>query len=122
MAEERKPVALWKGIVGTAITSVNILGFTPLLIIVLFMPKDGIFWTYFSIISFVLLISLIYFPINLINLIQTAKYKREQRALEAEKEKEPVEEVKPDDTELLHRLLKEGHITIEEYDRLRSKK
>lgn len=118
MAEERKPIALWKGIVGTAITSVNILGLTPVLIVVLLMPKTGLFWMYFSIIAFALLISLIYFPINLVNLIQAAKYKKEHRTIEKAK----AEESKPDDTELLHRLLQEGHITIEEYDRLRSKK
>ena len=118
MAEERKPIALWKGIVGTAITSVNILALTPILIVVLLMPKTGLFWMYFSIIAFALLISLIYFPINLVNLIQAAKYKKEHRAIE----KTEAEEPKHDDTELLHRLLQEGHITIEEYDRLRSKK
>ena len=120
--EERKPVALWKGIVGTALSGTGIICFTPIVAIYLGLPKDGAIWTIFSIFAVALFFAVVFFPINLINLIQAVKYKKAHRndenATDKEAEKEPEQD---DNTELLRKMLKEGRITIEEYDQLKKK-
>lgn len=120
--EERKPVALWKGIVGTALSSVAILTCIPVLALLIGAVKSGLMWTMFSIFAVILVISLIFFPINLTNLIQTVKYKKAHRNDENNTNKEVEKEPEQDDnTELLRKMLKEGRITIEEYDQLKKK-
>ena len=114
---ERQPVALWKGIVGTALSGTVILILAPIDFAVTSM-KDVPLWIIVTLFTctVVCFFSLI---LSLMNLISTANYRKSHVEEEGQLN---LEENKNDDkTELLHKLLAEGKITIEEYDRLRNK-
>lgn len=111
--ETKKPVALWKGIVGTAVS-----GFVLVLVFVIFLflylynkilPDWAIIWI---LVAFVLgMISLI---LGIINIRGAVEYNKQNKST-------TQINTKKNDTaksELLHRLLSEGKITIEEYDEL----
>ncbi len=111
--ETKKPVALWKGIVGTAVS-----GFVILLAVCLFFPLYSVADEYqawlivwFIVAVIVCTISLV---ISLNNIKDAVAYKGR---LNRQKKVVPPEE-NNEKTELLHRLLAEGKITIEEYDLL----
>lgn len=116
--EDKKPVALWKGIVGTALSGIILLLFIPLIPFVTWSDNDFPLWVkvFVFIASFVCLFSLV---VSIFNLASAIKYKDVQRF---EKSLEQDNEESDDKTELLHKLLSEGKITIEEYDKLKDNK
>ena len=103
---EKKPVALWKDIVGTALSGTVLLVLAPLIVFLTAFKEGTPLWAFVTVYTCiaVCIFSLI---ISIINLSSAITYKR----------------IKPsqreDKTELLHQLLSEGKITIEEYDRLK---
>lgn len=119
---KREPVALWKGIVGTALSGVLLMLLTPAYLIYLNYPGDDKEqWLLITLVVSIIvcLFSLI---VSLSNLISTANYKRNAKvdsSVISIKEEEASEN--DEKTELLHKLLSEGKITIEEYDQLRNK-
>lgn len=117
--EDKKPVALWKGIVGTALSGTILLLFIPLIPFVAWSDNDFPLWVkvFVFIASFVCLFSLV---VSIFNLASAIKYKDVQR-FEKSLEKDDKDSDADDKTELLHKLLSEGKITIEEYDKLRNK-
>ena len=110
---EREPVALWKGIVGTALSGTLLFVLVPVFYRFSFVEKGTPMWI--MIILFVSIAVCIFtLIISILNLISASNYKRELRNMEEQEEDD-------DKTELLHKLLSEGKITIEEYDELRKK-
>lgn len=121
--KEHKPVALWKGIVGTALSGTLILLLTPTYLIYLNYPGDKEQWLLLTLVISIIvcIFSLI---VSLSNLISTANYKRNAKAdssVISIKEENTIPSDNNEKTELLHKLLAEGKITIEEYDQLRDK-
>ena len=116
--KEKEPVALWKGIAGTAISGTVLTILVPIDIVLLKHIQTVDLWLLLTITicCFVCFFSLI---ISLYNLITTLNYRKEHREI-VEKRK-PKQENNDEKIELLHRLLAEGKITIEEYDKLRNK-
>ena len=116
--KEQKPVALWKGIVGTAISGTVLSILVPIEIVLVSHIEKVELWLLLTITlcSCVCFFSLI---VSLYNLITTSNYRKEHR--EIVEERKPKQENNDEKTELLHRLLAEGKITIEEYDKLRNK-
>ena len=114
--EDKKPVALWKGIVGTALSGTILVVLIPFLIIISSVDTDIELWVKVILVvsAIVCTFSLI---ISIINLSSNANYRR-RNAQENEPEKP---EANSDNKELLHKLLAEGKITIEEYDKLSGK-
>ena len=112
--EDKKPVALWKGIVGTALSGFLLLILIPFDFFVTSLNKNELLWLSVTLLTCtaVCLFSLI---ISLVNLISTTNYKKNKSRQVREKENSN------DNIELLHKLLLEGKITIEEYDKLRNK-
>ena len=120
--KEHKPVALWKGIVGTALSGTLILLLTPTYLIYLNYPGDKEQWLLLTLVVSIIvcIFSLI---VSLSNLISTANYKRNAKAdssVISIKEENTIPSDNNEKTELLHKLLAEGKITIEEYDKLRN--
>ena len=120
--EEHKPVALWKGIVGTALSGTLIMLLTPTYLVYLNYPGDKEQWLLLTLVISIIVcaFSLI---ISLSNLIATANYKRNSKAdssVISIKEENAIPSDDNEKTELLHKLLAEGKITIEEYDKLRN--
>lgn len=111
---EKQPVALWKGIVGTALSGMLLLILIPFDFVVVALNQNELLWLSVTLLTCtaVCLLSLI---LSLINLISAVNYKKSQPRLVPEKENSD------NNTELLHKLLSEGKITIEEYDQLRNK-
>ena len=113
MKTKEEPVALWKGIVGTALS-----GFALLLTFVVFL----VFYVLIRVLpDWAVIVIFICFVVGLLSLIisignirATMEYKRTLKELENAHHK------KDNNTksELLHKLLSEGKITIEEYDEL----
>ena len=121
--KEHKPVALWKGIVGTALSGTLIMLLTPTYLIYLNYPGEKEQWLLLTLVISIVVcaFSLI---ISLSNLIATTNYKRNSKAdssVISIKEENAVPSDNSEKTELLHKLLAEGKITIEEYDKLRNK-
>ena len=121
--KEHKPIALWKGIVGTALSGTLILLLTPTYLIYLNYPGDKEQWLLLTLVISIIvcIFSLI---VSLSNLISTANYKRNAKAdssVISIKEENIVPSDSNEKTELLHKLLAEGKITIEEYDQLSNK-
>ena len=122
--EEHKPVALWKGIVGTALSGTLIMLLTPTYLVYLNYTGDKEQWLLLTLVISIIVcaFSLI---ISLSNLIATANYKRNSKAdssVISIKEENAIPSDDNEKIELLHKLLSEGKITIEEYDKLRNKK
>lgn len=120
--KEHKPVALWKGIVGTALSGFLLLFLTPAYLIYLNYDGDKEQWILVTLVVSIIvcIFSLI---VSLSNLIATANYKRNARvdsSVISIKEESEVPSDNNEKTELLHKLLAEGKITIEEYDKLRN--
>ena len=120
--KEREPVALWKGIVGTALSGFLLLILTPAYLIYLNYDGDKEYWLLVTLVVSIIvcIFSLI---VSLSNLIATANYKRNARvdsSVISIKEENEVPSDNNEKTELLHKLLAEGKITIEEYDKLRN--
>lgn len=118
---KREPVALWKGIVGTALSGTLLMLLTPAYLVYLNYPGDKEQWLLITLVVSIIvcLFSLI---VSLSNLISTTNYKRNAKvdsSVISIKEEEASEN--DEKTELLHKLLSEGKITIEEYDQLRNK-
>ena len=118
---KREPVALWKGIVGTALSGTLLLILTPAYLIYLNYSGDKEQWLLITLLVSIIvcLFSLI---VSLSNLISTTNYKRNAKvdsSVVSIKEEEASEN--DEKTELLHKLLSEGKITIEEYNQLRNK-
>ena len=115
--KEREPVALWKGIVGTALSGTVILVLAPIDFAITSM-KDVPLWIIVTLFTctVVCFFSLI---LSLMNLISAANYRKSH--VEEEERFVPEQKKNDDNTELLHKLLAEGKITIEEYDKLRNK-
>ena len=116
--KEHKPVALWKGIAGTAISGTVLLILAPIDYILLTKVKDIELWLMvtLAVCTIVCVFSLF---VSLYNLITTSSYIKEHK--EEAKKQAPQPKKNNDNTELLHRLLTEGKITIEEYDQLKGK-
>ena len=117
---KREPVALWKGIVGTALSGTLLMVLTPVYLIYLNYEGDKEQWLLVTLVICIIvcIFSLI---VSISNLISTANYKRNAKVDSSVVSIK--EEVSDNDekTELLHKLLSEGKITIEEYDQLRNK-
>lgn len=118
---KREPVALWKGIVGTALSGTLLMLLTPAYLVYLNYPGDKEQWLLITLVVSIIvcLFSLI---VSLSNLISTTNYKRNAKvdsSVISIKEEEASDN--DEKTELLHKLLSEGKITIEEYDQLRNK-
>lgn len=118
---KREPVALWKGIVGTALSGTLLMLLTPAYLIYLNYPGDKEQWLLITLVVSIIvcLFSLI---VSLSNLISTTNNKRNAKvdsSVISIKDEEASEN--DEKTELLHKLLSEGKITIEEYDQLRNK-
>ena len=110
-----KPVALWKGIVGTVLSSIALLAFSTIAVLWLSFVQDNETRVAILIIVIVLFVLIsISFVINLVNLVETSKYKKTEnkKALEA---KDTSDKEKK---ELLLKLLSEGKISVEEYNNL----
>ena len=111
--ETKKPVALWKGIVGTAVS-----GFVLLLIFLIYLLCYFIYkllpdWTVILILV-AFLIGLFSLIFSVSNIHDALEYKKQFEVIEnASRKKEELAKSK-----LLHKLLSEGRITIEEYDEL----
>ena len=109
--ETKRPVALWKGITGTAVS-----GFLLVLVFLIFLlfyvynkllPDWAIIWI---LVAFIIgIFSLI---ISIINIRDALEYKNQLDAIE----KASIKKDNSVKNEILHRLLSEGKITIEEYD------
>ena len=112
--KEKEPVALWKGIVGTALSGTVILVLAPIDFAITSM-KDVPLWIIVTLFTctVVCFFSLI---LSLMNLISAVNYRKSHAD---EVEQIVQEEKNNDNTELLHKLLAEGKITIEEYDKLK---
>lgn len=118
---KREPVALWKGIVGTALSGTLLMVLTPAYLIYLNYEGDKEQWLLVTLVVCIIvcIFSLI---VSISNLISTANYKRNAKvdsSIISIKEEETSDN--DEKTELLHKLLSEGKITIEEYDQLRNK-
>ena len=111
---EKQPVALWKGIVGTALSGMLLLILVPFDFVVVALNQNELLWLSVTLLTCtaVCLLSLI---LSLVNLISTINYKKSQPI------QVPERENSDNNTELLHKLLSKGKITIEEYDQLRHK-
>ena len=114
---KREPVALWKGIVGTALSG------TLLMVLTLYLYYEGDKEQWLLVTLVICIIVCIFsLIVSISNLISTANYKRNAKvdsSVISIKEEEASEN--DEKTELLHKLLSEGKITIEEYDQLRNK-
>ena len=113
MGETKRPVALWKGIAGTAAS-----GFVLLITFVFFLvyyiiEKRSEFWVIlFILVAFIIgMISLI---ISIYNTYEALEYKKQ---INENRQTQPSKN-NAKKSELLHKLLAEGRITIEEYDEL----
>ena len=112
--ETKRPIALWKGIVGTAVS-----GFLLVLIFVIFLlfymlDKKLPDWTViFFLVAFI--IGMFTLAISIGNIRETLEYKKQMEEIEKMHSKKN----KNNSDEILHRLLAEGKITIEEYDELK---
>ena len=123
--KESKPIPLWKSIVGVSVSSSAIIISAFLLVISLFF---GIIPMELGVYPAILVWSVPCLIINLHFLRSTIRYRRTallDKAISLSEGKArslngsfALEEEK---TKLLHRLLEEGKITIEEYDRLKGK-
>lgn len=118
---KREPVALWKGIVGTALSGTLLMFLTPAYLVYLNYPGDKEQWLLITLVVSIIvcIFSLI---VSISNLISTVNYKRNVKvdsSVISIKEEEASDN--DEKTELLHKLLSEGKITIEEYDQLRNK-
>lgn len=116
---ENKPVALWKGIVGVAISG-TILFFSSILLILYIGIRDKVEMWQFLLVGIAVGLSLIFLIINLVLLIKANNH-RKRANLEKRNAIPKDQPKKEDNTELLHKLLAEGKITIEEYDKLKNK-
>ena len=103
---EKKPVALWKGIVGTALSGTILLVLTPLMIFFTAFKNDAPLWALVTIYTsaLVCIFSLI---LSIMNINTAVSFKKTERKQGEE------------NLELLRQLLAEGKITIEEYDQLK---
>ena len=113
--ENKKPVELWKGIVGTAVSAFVILLVACVYVPLYFSLQDIPLWVtvWVLIATVVCAFTLV---IGIINIREAIAYKRQRSFV---KTTQPA--LKQEDqnkTELLHKLLAEGKITIEEYDEL----
>lgn len=118
---KREPVALWKGIVGTAWSGTLLILLTPAYLVYLNYPGDKEQWLLITL-AVSIIVCLFSLIVSLSNLISTANYKRNAKvdsSVVSIKEEEASDN--DEKTELLHKLLSEGKITIEEYDQLRNK-
>ncbi len=120
--KEHKPVALWKGIVGTALSGFLLLFLTPAYLIYLNYDGDKEQWILITLVVSIV-VCIFTLIVSISNLISTANYKRNARidsSVISIKEENEVPSNNNEKTELLHKLLAEGKITIEEYDKLRN--
>ena len=103
---QKKPVALWKGIVGTALSGTILLVLVPFMIFFTAFKNEAPLWALVTIYTsgLVCIFSLIISVINLSTAVAFKKSEREQGE---------------ENIELLRQLLAEGKITIEEYDQLK---
>ena len=113
MEENKKPVALWKGIVGTVASAFVLLIVFAFFLVYFVIEKNSNIWVILGVlVAFVIgLASLI---ISIYNLNETIYYREQARTLE----KTQTKQNKQGKSKLLHKLLSEGKITIEEYDEL----
>ena len=121
--KEHKPVALWKGIVGTALSGMIIMVCLPFFIFFAYVNGEKEYWLIITL-AVAILVCMFSLILSVSNLITTVNYKRNANidsSIISIKE-ETVDTSNDDEkTELLHKLLSEGKITIEEYDQLRNK-
>lgn len=111
--KNKKPVELWKGIVGTA-ASGFIWVVTFLVFIIFYILKITIPTPLLIFFIVAIVIGVISFIISVLNLYEAIVYRRHLKELEEQSQKRNSGKK----VELLHRLLSEGKITIEEYDEL----
>ena len=121
--KESKPIPLWKSLVGISISSFVIFACIALLVIRSFFDITPMEMVLYPIL---LAFGVLYLIFNILLLRATFRYLRairleQAKALSEEKARSLNEDSKSKEekTELLHRLLSEGKITIEEYDRLK---
>ena len=113
MKTREEPVALWKGIVGTAVSGFALLIIFLVFIFLYVLNKVLPDWAIIIIfVGFVIVMITLFISIG--NIQGAVEYKRTLEELENAHHK------KDNNTksELLHKLLSEGKITIEEYDEL----
>lgn len=113
--ENKKPVELWKGIVGTAVSAFVILLVACIYVPFYFSLQDIPLWVTIWVLVATLICTFTLI-IGIINIKEALAYKR-QRSFIKSTQPAPKQE-DPNKTELLHKLLAEGKITIEEYDEL----
>jgi len=113
--ENKKPVPLWKGIVGTAVSAFALILVAMITIIIYAVNKSMEVWL-ITLLLIAGIICLVSFIISLVNLSDAKEYKRQNNAVE--NNSKPIKE-DPNKIELLRKLLAEGKITIEEYDELK---
>ena len=113
--ETKKPVPLWKGIVGTAVSAFALILIAMITIIVYSINKSMEMWL-IVLLLVAGIVCLISFIISLINISDAKEHKRQSNFIEANSK--PSKE-DPKKIELLRKLLAEGKITIEEYDELK---
>ena len=113
--ETKKPVPLWKGIVGTAVSAFSLILVAMITIIIYAVNKSMEVWL-IALLLIAGIICLVSFIISLVNLSDAKEYKRQNNAVE--NNSKPIKE-DPNKIELLRKLLTEGKITIEEYDELK---
>ena len=108
MKNERK-TPLWQPIVGLVIS--DIAGGAAFFLFIIFIAKQFPIWL-ILLMLFLFILGLVLWIINLVNLVKAIKQRRRKRV--------PVKSGE-DKKELLHKLLSEGKITIDEYDELMKK-
>ena len=114
--ETKKPVPLWKGIVGTAVSAFILFVVFIVFLLLYVSEKGGPMWLmiFLFVAAVVSLISLI---LGIVNISDANAYRRQNQTVKVINSSSQVENSKK--IELLHKLLAEGKITIEEYDELK---
>ena len=108
MENERK-IPLWQPIVGLVIS--DLAGGAAFFLFVVFIVKNFPIWL-ILLMALLFILGLVFWIINLVNLVRAIKQRRRKRIPAKSGE---------DKKELLHKLLSEGKITIDEYDELMKK-
>lgn len=115
--EKEKPIALWKNIVGVVVSGLALIIVPTFTLLFYNNASQKVLWFILFIIGTMLCLLLL--VVNIANLLKTIQLKKENTSPVIAAKVESKSSEKDDNTELLHKLLKEGKITIEEYDQLK---
>ena len=108
--KQREPVALWKGIVGTALSGSLLMILTPVFFIYTSRPEKKELWLEVTLVASIL-ICIFSLIISLINLVSTTSYKKTQRANSNYPQTDKFDEIRK-----YKELLDEGIISQEEFE------